>query len=290
MSENEPPRRSRRAPKRDANASLPIVPILIGVVVLGFVIGAGASLVSHGGGSAPDRPVAIASGSAPTASPFDAVTPAPTEPPTPDPTDAPTDAATDRPSAPATIAPTPVRTPKVVARERVAPVARSTAAPAATSVGPSVAPATPVASDVRASATPSTPPAATAAPTAAATAEPTTAPVAAGAAPTPSGDAFSRLAGNVVREYLNAVAHDDEASAYAALGANPGDKGASLSEATVVDSRSKVARVDAHPVANGDALVNVVVTTPSGPYYGTYTVHRTETGAAVITAHELTKP
>jgi len=93
-----------------------------------------------------------------------------------------------------------------------------------------------------------------------------------------------------VRQYLAAVGRGDEESAYAALGAAPGDRGASLGEASVVDSRAKVSHLESHALANGDALVNVVVTTAAGPYYGTYTVHRLDTGAAVITSHELTKP
>ena len=102
--------------------------------------------------------------------------------------------------------------------------------------------------------------------------------------------AFAKLSAAVVRQYLEAVKRGDQDGAYAALGSTPGAKGVTLTEQGVVDSQTRVGRIDAHAAANDNALVSVQLQTANGPYYGQYTVHKTETGAAVIVAHSIVKP
>ncbi len=92
-----------------------------------------------------------------------------------------------------------------------------------------------------------------------------------------------------MRQYLEAVKRGDTTSAYAALGAAPGDRGVALTESGVVDSRTHIGRIDSH--GTGDtATVEVDLQTPGGPYYGEYTVRKNDTGAAVIVQHSLVKP
>jgi hypothetical protein len=271
MSSNPPPRRPRRA--SNGEPSLPIIPILIGVIVLGFVIGAGLSLAGRH-----DMTVVALASPSPSAAASETlapVTPAPTEKPTSEPppvreTDAP---ATTVPAA-ATVAPvvaTPRARPPAPATPRVA-IVPTTAAPAV-AVDASTAP-------VPAHA------AATATATVAASAGNSNAASSVEEADSP----FAKLSAAVVRQYLEAVKRGDQDGAYAALGTTPGAKGATLTEAAVVDSQTRVGRIDAHAAANDNALVSVQLQTPNGPYYGQYTVHKTDTGAAVIVAHSIVKP
>lgn len=278
MSSKPPTRRSRRQASGDP--SLPIIPILIGVIVLGFVIGAGLSLA----GRHDTTVVAVASSPSAQSDTAAPVTPAPTEKPTPVPTEGPTDVPTRvpaRPSAAAALASAVAASPppKVAATPRVA-VASAVPSVAAARATPTGAPekAQVAAAPTRAVSA-----------TDAATVQPSAAPAA-----TPTGiaadSAFATLSAAVVRQYLEAVKRGDEDGAYAALGTSPGAKGASLSEAGVVDSRTHVGRIDAHAAANDNVLVSVQLQTASGPYFGQYTVHKTDTGAAVITAHSIAKP
>lgn len=279
MRSNPPTRRSRRSPNGDS--SLPIIPILIGVIVLGFVIGAGLSLAGRH-----DVTLVAAVSPPPQANrTFAPVTPAPTERPTAQPTQAPTEkpsrvSATFAPSsATATVVDKATLRPRAVTAAPAAsfasatgrPIARDTSSPAAAVAQASVtlSPASP--GEASSTLVP--------------------APVSnASAGGTQADSAFAKLSAAVVRQYLEAVKRGDQDGAYAALGASPGSKGASLSEAGVIDSQTRVGRIDAHAAANDDALVSVQLQTASGPYYGQYTVHKTDTGAAVIVAHSIVKP
>ncbi len=261
-----PPRRSRR-PQRGDDSSLPVIPIFIAVIVLGFVIGAGFSFLGHR-----SDPVAVATQSPrpteqeATDPPVVLVTPAPTEKPTPEPTDEPTEKPTATPKP--TPTPKPTKPPAAVADVSAEP----------TSADESASP------DAQAS------PVATESASARATPLAAARPVPAVSQPSDSGDpSFVRLSSDVVKQYLLAVAHGDDAAAYAALGASPGDRGANLTEAGVVDTKTRFGRSDAQPVANGNVVVTVPFQTTMGAYIGTYTVHRNDTGAAVIVSHSLSK-
>jgi hypothetical protein len=273
------------------------VPIIIGVIVLGFIIGAGLSVAQrHGEGDT----VALA-----TSSPFGPSNARRNSPlPTPIPASRrgpvafataraePTETSTASPrpspnaSAEASHAPQPQRT-------KIALVTNEQASPSATPAPQATPP--PAASDEP-----------TAGPpihrTAAATAEPeaTLAPAAAPASVVPTAistpgtvlDAnndFSRLAGNVVRQYLLALARGDTDSAYAALGNSPGSHPASVPEAAALDATMHIGRITAVG-SDTSATVNVELTTASGAYSGQYTVHKSATGAAVIVAHTFGKP
>lgn len=295
MNDTPPPRRPRRSTTPAQANALPLIPILIGVVILGFIIGAGLSLAGKRG----DSTVAIV---APSAAPtteasLAPVTPAPTDPPTP------TDAPATKPPAAAVVAKT---TPTPSAAPRVAPVTSAVAVATATPAIASAAPSSIVNSPVpRALAThvpatvlpvaiakiPATPKAVRAtqrpAPVVA------VAPVATAAPPTDapaaSDDAdseFSRLASAVVRQYVAAIERGDDASAYAAFG--PNASGVKLIESGVIDSSSRIQHVEARAAGN-NATVNVDLKTPAGLYFAQYTVHRTDTGAALIVDHALNK-
>ena len=283
MPSNPPTRRSRRT--SNGEPSLPIIPILIGVIVLGFVIGAGLSLA----GRHDMTVVALASPSAAAIETLAPVTPAPSEKPTPEPTAAPAQSTEGPVSNPAVAS-----APALVATTRPKPLRR--APPRAADVAP--AQSMPPAAVVAASASPKAAHVAAVATEVAATAAASVTASGANVASSASGasnvvqadSAFAKLSAAVVRQYLEAVKRGDQDGAYAALGSTPGAKGATLSEQGVVDSQTHVGRIDARTAANDNALVSVQLQTPNGPYYGQYTVHKTETGAAVIVAHSIVKP
>ncbi len=264
-----PPRRSRRSAKSDRG--LPVVPLLIAVIVLGFVIGAGLSFAGRRSTPPVVEPVAVA-----TAEPTLArVTPAPTERPTKAPTEAPTAAPTEA----AAVTPTPT----AAASKRPAPAAASAAAASAVSNGPAGAKSAGAASPE---------PSATPAPAVSTTALPSAAPVAPATASAAAGadaGAFSALAVAVVRQYLGAVERGEPTAAYAALGAAPGDKRVALKEAGIVDPATRIGRIDVQPGAGGDVFLTVPLRTASGPYVATYTVRRSESGAAIIVDHAISK-
>jgi hypothetical protein len=306
MQENRP-RRSRRTPPK-GGASLPFVPVIIGVVIFGFVVGAGLSVVGKRGSDSNSLPVST---SAPqTTDTFAEVTPAP------QPTDRPEVVQTATADAAASVAPepsiAPSAEPSVTASTTAS--ARASVAVAATGAPRTAAPRA-VASDAsappagtRAEAPTSRPTAApTIAPAPAATVEPkaeskaelasapaaqaTTAlatPPAASAAVDADSD-FARLAGNVVRQYLLALARGDTTSAYAVLSPAPGSGGETPPELGALDSSLHIGRIEARG-SDASATVNVDLTTAGGPYYGQYTVHRSSTGAAVIVSHTFGKP
>jgi hypothetical protein len=285
-----PPTRRTRSSTEDR--SLPIVPILIGVIVLGFVIGAGLSLSGRHDATV----VAIASPSpARGDATFVPVTPAPTEKPTPQPTAAP--ASTPHAKSVRTAAPAPLEaataTPAKAAPVTLATPHRLAAAPGIDRDATANAPAAPPAPlEPRASAKPleASPRTSDAPAIVAPAAAPSEATVPAPVATTlPEDSAFARLSAAVVRQYLESLKRGDQDAAFAVL-ASPPKSEADLAEFGIVDGRTRVARVDAHDAANSDALVSVQMDTPNGPYFGQYTVHKSDTGAAVIVAHSIVKP
>ena len=288
-----PPRRARRPPPSNGGG-IPLVPLLLGVIVLGFIIGAGLSIARRNANVAYTTPTPVQS------LPNQAVTPAPTEKPTPEPTEGPTEAptveATDSPAAGATSTAThdvALASPSAMPKSSVGPTASPVSSPKAKAnavAAATHAPKAPVVTTIPTT-TPelAATPLATHAPHAVATKAPqgaTAVPVA--NAPADASSDFTRLAAAVVRQYLAAVSRGDQESAYAALGGSPGDRGVALTEAGIVDARTKIGKVEAHGGANS-ATVNVDLQTPDGTYYGQYTVHRNETGAAVIVQHSIAK-
>lgn len=289
MNDTPPPRRSRRSATPARGNSLPLIPILIGVIVLGFVIGAGLSLVGKRGTTTVATVVRTAE---PTLAP---VTPAPTDPPTA--TDPP---ATKAPSAPvvtnvapslASHAPTASAAPASTAT----PNATATATAITTANATASAKATARATTIRATATPTAKAVAAVAPTPTvrATAKPiaTVAPTAAppSDAPVASDDVdseFSKLASAVVRQYVGAIERGDDATAYASFG--PSSSGVKLIESGVLDPSTRIQHVEARTAGN-NATVNVDLKTAKGLYFGQFTVHRTDAGAALITDHALNK-
>jgi hypothetical protein len=301
MQENRP-RRSRRTPPK-GGGSLPFVPVIVGVVIFGFVVGAGLSVVGKRGSDSATLPVSTSTPQ-PTDT-FAEVTPAaqPTDRPEVAPS---TSVGSPRPvfqpsiarATPAHATPSPRVTPRVASVEASAPPAgtraeqppgRPSAAPSiATTALPTEAPTVePKAASKAEFAT---------APAALATTQPTqliqpiqpTLPPAATTVVDADSD-FARLAGNVVRQYLLALARGDTTSAYAVLSPAPGSGGEAPPELGAIDSSLHIGRIEARGSDSG-ATVNVDLSTAGGPYYGQYTVHRSATGAAVIVSHTFGKP
>ncbi len=296
MMNDTPPRRSRRSTPAAQTGTLPFVPIIIGIIVLGFLIGAGLSFVGRGGGG--NRPVIANVVPSQSASP--PVAPAPAMTPTAVATPSRVDAIRPPPASPAD--PTSAPATHVPASHAPATDAPATAAPATR------VPATPTAKAVSVLAKPvKTPPAAAnrsvspaarvavaavARASAAATAG-TVARTATGGpaeAPASSDDAnseFAKLASAVVRQYVAAIARGDDTTAYAAFG--PGAAGnVKLVESGTLDGSTHIEHVEARG-AGDNATVNVDLKTAKGRYFGQYTVHRTESGAALITDHALNR-
>lgn len=272
---SDPSPRRTRPPSTPPPGGIPLIPILIAVVVLGFVIGAGLSLVGKRG---PTQTVVVHAAATATATVTESpTTPAPTEPPaspapaaprSPEPTDAPTDVPSVTPSPPkASHVPTadasPRATARATARARVASVAPSPDSPA-TAVPATAAPAR----------VPSTVVAVTAPPQL--------------EAPASSDDTdseFAKLATAVVRQYIAAVARGDDATARAAFGS---DAPASLAEVGIVNASTRIQHIEARS-AGDNVTVNVDLRTATGLYFGQYTVHRASSGAALIANHAINK-
>jgi len=91
-----------------------------------------------------------------------------------------------------------------------------------------------------------------------------------------------------VRAYLAAVARGDTDGAYAQLGTTPGVATGALPEAGIVTRAARIVHVEARGGENA-VTVNVDMQTPSGAYFGQYTVHRSANGAAIIVQHSIFK-
>jgi hypothetical protein len=256
---------------------------MIGVIVLGFVIGAGLSLAGKHGTTSTQ--VAVDASPSPSASPE------------PTPTDVPTLAplATSHPSATSSATSSATQSPEPTPSPRATATPTRAASPEAT---PSKSPptASPIASPipspthahvVAALASPTPHPVATAVvatstPTAAAVATPT-------AGTTIDADSeFGRLSASVVRQYLRALARGDTESAYGAFGAAPGSPNVSFPERPVMSANAQIGLIQARGSSESQT-VNVTITSDAGTYYGTYNVRRSQTGAAIITAHSINK-
>ena len=259
-----PPRRSRPPTEPPSSSSLPLIPILIAVVVIGFIIGAGLSLAGKHGG--PKSVVASR-----TASPNDGLDSSPqptlrTAEPTLAPTLAPASASPATPRSSVTLAPAKTPVPATAAPqtpEPATPQPERTATPRA-----SIAPKAVAAVPQRRAA----PAVATATPAPAATDE--------------TDSDFAKLASAVVRQYLGAVARGDTATARAAFGDHPPD--GALAETGIVDASTQIKHLETHS-AGDNVTVDVDMRTSTGLYFGQYTIHRTETGAALITTHAINK-
>jgi hypothetical protein len=286
-----PPRRSRRPQKSRSDAStFPLIPFLIGVVVLGFVIGAGLSMAGRHGGSAGDV-AAIPSPAVATESPtFAPATLAPLATPRPMASSSPThENATQSPVAQA---PSPRATssreasPKpslsaALARATQAASPHAASAVALATHSPStllVTPVTPVPLHSRAAATAPPAPTSVASSEGSATSVPAT---------TIDADSdFGRLSANVVRQYLRALGRGDTDSAGGALAAGSGS--ATFPEQAAMQAPGQIENIQARG-NNETQYVTVDIDTPSGKYYATFGVHRTATGAAVIATHSISK-
>jgi cytoskeletal protein RodZ len=254
---SEPPRRRRSAPqRRDARpvSILPTIALGIGVVVAGLGIGAFLSALQ--------RNTAHAPATAPTVGAM-VITPVPQpsrdalamETPVPHATSSPTPQASASASASAAATTAPTAT------------AASTVTPAAT---PTVAPSP------RRSASPR--------PIATATTRMSVVPAVA-ATPVARASSFVDVAESTVRRYIDAVITGNDASAYAAFGATPGDPNVRLTEAAFVDRSSHIIALrTTHTDATG-STIGVEVSSSHGSYYVTYHVSRAP-GGAVIDGHD----
>jgi hypothetical protein len=92
---------------------------------------------------------------------------------------------------------------------------------------------------------------------------------------------FARLSAGVVRAYLRALQRGDDDSAYASLGAEPGQHGVNLNEKQFADSSMRIRRVEAHGGVDS-AQVEVDVESTNGAYFAQFFLRRTASGAAVI--------
>ena len=255
-------------------------------MVLGFVIGAGLSLV---GKRAPTQSVVVNARATPIAT-ESPVTPAPTEPPassapegkrSPQPTDTPPalPSATPVPAKPSHATPHASPVPSAEVTHAPATLAPATTAPATTAPATRAPTVTPTRVSVATKASVRPPVTVAAAP---ATALPQ---LDAPAASDDTDSEFAKLATAVVRQYIAAVARGDDATARAALGS---DTSGSLAETGIVNSSTRIQHIEARS-AGDNVTVNVDLRTSGGLYFGQYTVHRTSSGAALIANHAINK-
>jgi outer membrane biosynthesis protein TonB len=229
-----------------------VVPIAVGVVLLGFVIGAAIPALRR----APSSTVAVSTAAptpAPRVQPVAKAVPTPSAEPTPSPKPVPKPTVRVRPSEPATRQPTPTSKPRPTASAR--PSSSPAATPRAT---------------------------ATALPTSAPTRAPTNAPVAQ--------PAIAHDATRVVRWYLESLMRGDETGARALLDAAPGSPNAQLVEEAFVDKSARIVEMTARTLSPTSAEVDTNINSPKGPYFARYTVERTRSGAVLIRQHDYIKP
>jgi hypothetical protein len=276
MDEFEPPRRVRRPASR--GASLPLIPVLVGVIVLGLAFGAGLSVLLQRNANPPVAYVTAAPLASPThklnvpkrtpalrLSPAPKSSPTPRSSPTPATSPSPQNSATPKPqgplkpiafaASPLVIAPAPLATPV-----RITPVP-ATRPPYAV---PESTPPPPVSiSRPRPAAPPQ---------------------------PTDEADSeFARLSASVVRFYLNSLARGDDASAQSVLDGPRGSAALRLSEKEFSDQSLRIVKLDAHGLSDS-ATVNVDLSTYKGAYFEQFSLRRSPTGAAVIIEHTFIRP
>lgn len=270
---------SRRPGRRRAQAQsqrpFGLLLTAVGVIVAGFGIGAVVAALRHpgGGSSVADvprvTPVPVVARAAPriTAAPRETPSPAASPLATPSPTPSPSPAPPS-PSAKAAGPESPSPQPH-------ASVPAPAAAPTAVQPSPSPAPLKTPARTL----TPSSPPA-KATPRAAAAEGPIV------DARTPAEAGAVRL----VRTYLAAIANGDLATAYAALGGAPGDKGLATNEEEFMDRKARLLRIHASQRGEASATVEVEIASSKGNYYATFRVEPGERGTPVIESHDFIRP
>jgi hypothetical protein len=269
------PRGGRR--RRPTESSFPVIPIAIGVVILGFAIGAGIPALRRQQAAV----VAVATAT-PTQSPepFPTASDLPTESPSPRATatpsprvaqaasSTPTPRATPTPKATKTpaSAPEPTRSPSPEALATTIPSASlkpPKPSPLATLRTVQVAPST-----IHLVATPVPPPAPTSAPDA----------------------PLLRDAQQTVRTYIEALIAGDDTTAQSQLLANSGTPNAALSEKSFLDRDARIIDISASATSPTTAAVNVDVRSAKGLYYAHYEVRRLDTGVTLIREHNYIKP
>jgi hypothetical protein len=243
---------------------MPLIPILIGVIILGLAFGAGLSVLTQRESNAPSAVV--------TAAPTPGMTPLPQASPAPTPrrhVGKGSTATLMPPTKPIALAlPTFDRDD----REKGVAVYASSSAQPRSSPSPLVPRAVEVVTPVPSPTVPSYAVVATAEPRAAATDE--------------ADSDFARASAAVVRAYFAALARGDDADARAALDpSKPHD----LGEKEFVDSSLRITSLDAHGTGN-TATVNVDLVTTRGDYFEQFFLRRSPTGTAVIIEHTYIKP
>jgi len=216
-----------------------MVPLFAGVIIAGLGIGALLSAFAARRAPAPatrNTPIVVVHTPTPVAS-VAQVTTAPTVSPTP------AAAATKRAvtARPATASPTPSAapspTPTPTPRVTVTPTPRVTVTPTRT-------------------------------PAAIVTRAPTPIPTVAQAVTPAAADRQSAYAESLVRRFLEAVAHGDDATAYSTLGSTSG----SLDEVQFLDPSMRITSVSSSRAASGGTNVQVDLRTVRGQYFGTFSV------------------
>lgn len=263
-------RRPRRRRARPSSRSIPALAAAVGVIVVGFGIGAVIAGFSHRTPSSQhSEPPAPSHTMVSRVTPVP-VTPAPVLTPrhtshprvsprasatphhSPSPSPSPSSQGSSQPSPPPTAPPT--NSPVVVATRTPAPMPRVTS---------SVPPATAQPSASAASAVPAHSPSA--------------------------GTPVTRDAAALVRRYLAAIMRGDEPAAFAALGGAPGDKGLNLSEEAFLDPKARILSLRTRARGEASATVEVEIASSKGTYFATYRVAPGNQGP-VIESHDFIKP
>ncbi len=105
---------------------------------------------------------------------------------------------------------------------------------------------------------------------------------------TPTATGFVGAAQRAVRGYLDALMAGNENAAYAALGKQPGDPGASLSEEAFIDRSARITALRTTNVDATGATVEAEIASSHGTYYATYHVSNGPSGP-VIDQHDYIK-
>jgi hypothetical protein len=95
-------------------------------------------------------------------------------------------------------------------------------------------------------------------------------------------------ASSLVRRYLEALIHGDEAAGYTALGGEAGDPGLTLSEEAFLDPAAHVTSVRTTSADANSALVEAEISTGKGTFYATYHIAYGKRGA-YIASHDYIK-
>ena len=278
-----------------------MVPVLAGIVLAGFALGAGVSVFEH-------RNAGGVADGLPSAQPAPIVTPVPGARRTTEPIEA---------SPPPTLAPAPTATPVRHAKPtpRASPKPEPTASagvptpgPAASATGPApgeTAPAAGATAAAERSSAPASPAARVPAPAASArpaAPRPTARPAPPSPSPatpkpavqrTPAGDVadseFARRSAATVRAYLAALARGDDAAAQSEIDAPAGSRAARLAEKEFAGPDMRITNVQAHGTGES-ARVDVDIQTSHGTYFAQFFLEKAASGAPLIVNHDFIKP